>query len=420
MPDHLSTLPRTLMSAASRAGLSARRLFARRDGAVAPIFALLSVVLLGLAGGVIDYSASMQQRAKLQAILDTALLAGARDGTEGWITVAQQSFDSMSASAGLSVKSRSFTKAADVYSATATGQWTSTILPVVSVGDFEFTVGSEAGYGAGGGTAGAACIYVLDTTKSETLRLNSGPNITTDCEIHVKSAKARAAVFNSGLTVNVPRFCIEATQILDNSKGAVPNISLNCRTEADPFAARLPATPAIGACSSHSGKSHDGDVVTLWPGTYCNDTNINKATTVTFKDGLYVIKGKINVNKGTVVGDNVTFFMADGNANVHFNSNVEVTFKAPTTGAYAGFLFFETPGGSTRQWTFDPGKHTFEGILYLPNRQLTFNSGTSLGSDKIAMVVSQLVLNGTTWSIQNYSPPWTTTTSSTSGLFIRK
>lgn len=419
MPDRLSTLFRTLATVAARAGHPAKRLIGHRDGAVAPIFALLTVILLGLAGGVIDYSASMQQRAKLQSILDTALLAGARDGTDGWATVAQQSFDSMAASAGLTVKSRAFSKSAEIYSASATGEWTSSILPVVSVGNFEFTVTSEAGYG-GGGTAGAACIYVLNTSKSETLRLNSGPNITTDCEIHVMSAKAKAAVFNSGLTVNVPKFCIEATEVLDNSKGAVRNVSLNCRTEADPFASKLPATPTVGSCSSHSGKAHDGDVVTLWPGTYCNDTNINKATTVTFKDGLYVIKGKINVNKGTVVGDNVTFFMVDGNSNIHFNSNVEVTFKAPTSGTYAGFLFYETPGGSTRQWTFDPGKHTFEGIIYLPNRELTFNSGTSLGSDKIAMVVSQLVLNQTTWNIQNYSPPWSTTTGATSGLFIRR
>lgn len=397
----------------------AGRLGDDRAGSVAPIFALLALVLVGIAGGVIDYSASMQQRAKLQTVLDAAVLAGARDGTDAWATVAEQTFDTTAASAGLSVTSRAFTKASGVYSGTATGTWSSSILPVVTPGDFEFTVTNEATYGAGG-TAGSACIWVLNTSKTETLRLNSGPNITTNCEVHVKTTKNKAAVFNTGMNINVPKFCIEGTEVIDNTNGALTSIAKNCRTEADPYAAKLPPIPTVGSCSPESGKAYDADVVEFRPGTYCNDTNVNRALSVTFKDGLYIIKGKIVINKGTVVGDNVTFFLADQNANIHFNSNVEVTFKAPTTGTYAGFLFFEAPSSSVRQWTFDPGKHTFEGILYMPNRELTFNSGTSLGSDKIAMVVDQLILNSTTWNITSYTPPWSVSGGATSGLYIAK
>src|ERR1051326_2638700 len=57
-------------------------------GSVAPLFALAAIPILGLIGAAADYSRAAAVRAKLQTSLDTALLAGVKDGSANWTNVA--------------------------------------------------------------------------------------------------------------------------------------------------------------------------------------------------------------------------------------------------------------------------------------------------------------------------------------------
>ena len=56
------------------------------EGSVASIFALSLVPLVGLVGAAVDYSAANRARTSLQAGLDAALLAGAKDGSTSWVS----------------------------------------------------------------------------------------------------------------------------------------------------------------------------------------------------------------------------------------------------------------------------------------------------------------------------------------------
>jgi hypothetical protein len=69
----------------------------RSEGSVLPLFALAAFPILGLIGASIDYGRAGDVRAKLQASLDSAVLAAARDGTANWNQVALNVF---AASAG--------------------------------------------------------------------------------------------------------------------------------------------------------------------------------------------------------------------------------------------------------------------------------------------------------------------------------
>ena len=71
----------------------AARFHQRSEGSVLPLFALAAFPILGLMGASIDYGRAADVRAKLQAALDSAVLAGARDGTAHWDQVALNVFD---------------------------------------------------------------------------------------------------------------------------------------------------------------------------------------------------------------------------------------------------------------------------------------------------------------------------------------
>src|SRR5262249_40861331 len=70
------------------------------DGSVAMIFALAIIPIMIAAGAAVDYSRANSFKAVLQAALDSAILAGAKDGTSNWSQVAANAFQ-----ANMSVKS---------------------------------------------------------------------------------------------------------------------------------------------------------------------------------------------------------------------------------------------------------------------------------------------------------------------------
>src|ERR1044072_9639301 len=67
---------------------SCLRLKRDREGSVAATFALAVIPVIGLVGAAVDYSTASNARTNLQAALDAALIAGAKDGSATWTTAA--------------------------------------------------------------------------------------------------------------------------------------------------------------------------------------------------------------------------------------------------------------------------------------------------------------------------------------------
>src|SRR5436190_14138630 len=73
-------------------GIGLKSLFSkfRSDcaGAIAPIFALGMLPVMTAVGAAVDYSSANKIRSSMQVALDTAMLAGAKDGSSNWAQVA--------------------------------------------------------------------------------------------------------------------------------------------------------------------------------------------------------------------------------------------------------------------------------------------------------------------------------------------
>jgi Flp pilus assembly protein TadG len=85
-----------------------RRFIRDPHGSIAPLFALAAVPILGMIGAATDYSRAAAVRAKLQSSLDTALLAGVKDGSADWVNVAAAVFNADAATDAATVAAPSF------------------------------------------------------------------------------------------------------------------------------------------------------------------------------------------------------------------------------------------------------------------------------------------------------------------------
>lgn len=263
------------------------------------------------------------------------------------------------------------------------------------------TVAASATATSSGGSG--VCIYVLGS-GSQTLTVNSDFDLDApNCQIDVASTASPAAIFDSGATLTVQETCVAGT--VTNNGATVGGLATKCTTQANPYKGKL-SDPTSISCTVNSA-NYTG-TASLNPGTYCGNFNFNGSSgTINLAAGLYIFKGtNWNINSGwTVSGTNVTFYFADSSSYVQFNSGVTVSLTAPTSGTYANILMFEPDGLGTSSFAIDgtsSSGHALQGLVYLPSRNLTFNSTYSGTADAFTLVVNQLIFdsnNPKTWSI---------------------
>lgn len=366
-------------------------------GNVGAMLALAAAPLLGGIGVAMDMARVTDLRADVSAALDGAVLAAVSESTGGkQISAAKRYFDAnfdKSRVNALTVKFQpdgSNTLKGSVNATFDAGL--SSVLGFNDVGLEEVAVAEKSSEGSN------ICVMTLSPNASQSLLVNSGAHVVgKKCEMHVSSKANPAAIFNAQTNIDMSRTCIAGRNIIDNGSNT-KNIETECSTAANPFKGTFPV-PADLACTSSSG-NYSGNT-TLNPGVFCGWHNFNSGSNVKLNPGTYIIKdGGWNVNGGDWSGNGVTFYFAD-TSKVQFNSAVKATLKAPKTGVYAGALFVEKEGLPDSQFVLDDNRgFEMEGAIYLPSREVVFNSGTAVHSQKITAVMRTVIFNGVHWKVE--------------------
>ncbi len=376
-------------------------LFRNNGGNVALYFAIAIIPIMVLLGGTVDLSRTNNIKQELQAALDSAVLAGASQGKKAYKDEAKRYFARNSDRLKFASPSAKFsidTSSSKVlYNGRATAKVPMTFSEFIGLKFMELEVYSQVT--ADKEEAKLACIYLLDKWKNYSLRVNSGADIVAkDCEMHVHSGSKWAANFNSGMNLEFNRICIAGSGTLDNHRN-VQNVELECAVDADPYKGKI-KEPSSLSCD-FSNLNYNGGNVTLKPGVYCGWVNFNSGTNVTFEPGLYSIKnGGWNVNGGDWEGEGVTFYFAD-QSKIQFNSAVKADLKPPKSGDYKDILMFEKEGLSESDFILDDSRDfNIEGVLHLPSRNTTYNSGSTVYSRKLTMIFNSLTLNQTEWNLE--------------------
>lgn len=381
------------------------RLVRDKRGNIAFLYALALLPLSAAAGVAVDYAQTYTERVSLQSALDLSVLAGATANNSS--TVAASTFAAQNVSSVGTITGPTYSAGSDgSFTGTVTSNVATTILPVIGISSIAVTATATAARKSGNNV----CILLVDKSASQAFLVNGGADLSApNCEIDAASTGWQAAVFNAGSTITSTKICLAGTSILDNG-GSHANMSTGCTVISDPFAGTLP-TPSTTSANCYGG-NYNGGSVTLSPGVYCGGYNFNSAPNVTFNPGVYVIKGGWwVVDGGTWTGTDVTFYFADSSG-IQFNSGVKATLSAPTSGTYSGILMYEASGLPKSSFVLDVSKgHTLTGLIYLPSREMTFNSGANATVDQMTMVLDTLTLDSMTWKLDSA----TTTMSSAAG-----
>jgi hypothetical protein len=366
-----------------------------RSGNVAMVVALLLPVLVLTTGGAIDVVHAETVRSDLRSVLDSATLAAAGDGDDRRAKVmigshlgARTDVTDYTAEFSFSNKQR-----------TVVGQASATVdahfLGIIGLPSLTVTAEAEAAMGDGA----RPCITLLDPTASQALLVNSGAKLEApSCEIHVHSTASPAAIFNGGTKLDVAKICVAGSRVIKNG-GWSGNVETSCNASEDPFAGTLP-TPPTSACTDLGGV-REGRTARFRPGVYCGGINFNSSVDVEFAPGLYVIRGgNWMVNGGDWTGSGVTFYFEDS-SRIHFNTGVKAKLSAPKDGLYRDILLFEKTGLGQSNFLFDDSRGSeLDGLMYLPSRNMTYNSGSDARGDRLTMVFNTLILNDTDWKLE--------------------
>ena len=345
-------------------------------GQVLPIVALAVVMLLGAAGMAVDtgylrYMARVQQSAA-----DSAAIAGANELAYPAANDVQAAARADAASNGFTHDGANITVTVNTPPASGTYAGNANAVEVIVSAThgmfFERVLGvaaksvstrAVAVFGTANGAGN--CIYALNS----------------DIDMNSSTINAPSCGIISNGIMNLNSDNITAASI-----GAVGSISVNSSTfpEASPShaIAAIDPCPAIAGCAylaanppattpcNYSNLNLNSVTTTLNPGVYCQSVNMNSST-VTFNPGLYVFTNGLNSNSTTLNGSGVTFY----NLGSSYNCN-SCTFNltAPSTGNYAGILFFQPPVNTSSANFNSSGGAGIQGAIYLPKGTLTTNS----------------------------------------------
>jgi hypothetical protein len=250
---------------------------------------------------------------------------------------------------------------------------------------------------------GGGCVHVL-ANVGQALLLNSGAkNDAPGCAINVHSTQNPAFIMNAGVDLNLAKLCVRGTQFIRNG-GTLTNLETGCAVPADPLAGVIPE-PAVPSGCVTSGVYNPGAHV-LNPGVHCAPT-FNGSSTITFRPGLHIIRGRMIVNSGsTIIADGVTFYFPDTDSELRANGALTMRANAPESGPYANILMFEKTSDAAnnsrkRQYIFNGSNgEELQGVIYLPNRDVTYNSTTNVSGNKTTIVVNTMIVNSANWKLK--------------------
>ena len=344
-----------------------QRFHADRRGAVALIFALTSVVLLGLVGGGIDYSRIAYRRSQLQSAVDNATLAAgnalklAPSNTTAVASIVQRIIVENAPSPPdrpLTVQV-SVTSDKTGVSASATDNFKLTFGAFVGVKVVPITARSTATVMG----KMRLCLLTLDPAATGSLHLEKNANLSaTSCSLYANSKDAKAIQGDDNAIAKADRICSVGGSSTARANFAPP-VTTGCPAINDPLASIVTAPPPGGCVTVSSaagpgpGKGPGGPAAgnvavtastTLDPGTYCGGLHITGTAKVTLNPGVYIIKdGPLIVDQqASMSGQNVGFYFMGDAAGLRFDANTTISLSAPVSGPLAGFLMTEQPSVS--------------------------------------------------------------------------
>ncbi len=251
-----------------------------------------------------------------------------------------------------------------------------------------------------------ACVLALSSAASGAVTVTGSTQVSlTDCSVMSNSTAADAFLMKNGSAL-MSTDCVYTVGDAVATTGltltgcsqpveGVPPAPDPFASVAEPDALQIKQLPCRSvAYVSDSTYSFDH----LADGTaairFCGGLQIQG--TVTLKPGLYIIDGgDFTVNAGAnLSGDGVTLFFTNGAA-AKLLGNGTIHLSAPTSGSYAGLLFFGSrhDTGVLNEVTGNSDS-TLNGNIYLPTGLIDFTGNSTISGGCTQIIADQVTFTG--------------------------
>ncbi|NOU05404.1 MAG: pilus assembly protein [Hyphomicrobiaceae bacterium] len=373
-------------------------------GGVAINFAICLSVLLMLAGGTLDYTQAISQRSKLQAAVDAAALAAARelglaDAKRENVAAVIEAMVASSMSSNTSKRYIAPTVATAIRDNPLEVSVTARQMTVPQFGNTFGMTPKEISVNAVARIVGRPniCVLALDPSASGAIALEKNARVTgQNCAVFSNSTHTNSIKAKNSSALSASLICSAGGK--DGGPGNfTPQPVTDCPTFDDPLASR--PEPSVGRCNS-AAPTRIMSSQTLLPGTYCGGLEIGGSAMVDLSPGVYVIKdGQLLIkDTASIKGTGVGLFMTGIGATVRFEQGSSIDLEAPTTGAMAGLLMFEArkqPIGATHEVLSDNARNLL-GTLYFSRGRLHIDANNPVAdkSAYTAVVARMLTLFG--------------------------
>jgi len=363
-------------------------------GQLLPLFALLLIVLVGMATLGVDVGYWRYQQRVEQSAADAAAIAGADElnypVAADWATAAKNaaSANGYADDAGVST----------IVTATnppTTGTYAGNAAAVQVVVSHKQPIFFSGAFGiapqwinaqavAVNTSTGRNCIYALGTS-STAINVQGATITAPNCGI----------ASNGGITL--PGATVTASAIgyvigpYGNNGQSYP--------EAQPLAevASVDQCPSIPGCAylkanpPHSGACLNANpqyatAQTMQPGRYCTTLNVT-GNSITFNPGVYEFDAGLNANAATVTGNGVTLY--NGSTGQLEIQSANINLSAPTSGNTQGVTLYQNAANTT-EFIVQGGTTTISGLMYFPTANVESNGTTNTWSLLICLTLQVL------------------------------
>jgi hypothetical protein len=239
-----------------------------------------------------------------------------------------------------------------------------------------------------------SCVVALSTSASDAIEVDNAGSITANqCGITSNSTDATAIYLNSG---TISGTSVNAVGGISESNSGSNTLSpspgnANAAAAANPFAGMTAPTP--GSCSytnaSFSASQSAPYAFTQSANVFCGNTTIGgNASTDTFAPGIYyVVNGNLTFNNAIISSASGVSFVLTGTSPGALGwtnySNTTTQITAPTTGATAGIVVWQTcPSSGTAPASTMAGGSTLDlsGAFYAPCGALNLSNNAVLAA----------------------------------------
>jgi hypothetical protein len=235
------------------------------------------------------------------------------------------------------------------------------------------------------------CFLGLDSSASPTVDLKNNAAITNpDCGMVSNSSSSTGIQLSNNVSVAGEVYSHGGVSMGNNA--TVGSKKTNQPVVADPYASVTPGTPP--ACTAQSGTVNNNKSASLTAGHFCSGWNFNNNATVTLGPGTYYVDSQLNIsNNVSVTGTGGLTIIINGSYAMSAGNNVILNLTAPTTGTFAGLVFYSpsTNSSSITQGAWNNLSATITGAFYFPSQTFQLQNNAVLNQTTCTQIIARIV-----------------------------